>query len=252
MADVLIYTANFGGYDTVLAQQEQDIPVDWLCITEPGTDEQPLPSIPPPWHHVACTPKHDHPNLAAKVFKAQPPWHLGDWKHAIWIDANMEVVDPHFAREAISYVHDGVAVWQHPRRDCAYDEAAACAPGAPEGQNDRYRNLPMREQMEHYRQVGFPAHHGLYATGTTVWTPEASFLLGSAWLAECERWGFQDQLSFPYACWKLGIEPGVFGVQQMERAYSPRVSRRARAQGTPHYVGNRWLRIWPHTKEPYQ
>lgn len=251
MADVLIYTANFGGYDTVRDQVAQDIDVDWLCITEPGTVEHPLPLVPPPWQHVTCTPKHDHPNLAAKVYKAQPPW-MGDWKVAIWIDANMEITEPSFARQAISYLHDGVALWQHPRRDCVYDEADASL--GDEGQDGRYELLPIREQMAAYRAEGFPAHHGLYATGTTVWTPAASATLGAAWLAECERWGFQDQLSMPVVAWRLGVEPGVFGIHQVERRHSQRTSKRARAagRGGPYWLGNRWLRIWPHAREAYR
>lgn len=240
---MLIYTANYGTYDTVLPQAEQDVDVDWLCITD-----DPHYEAPAPWRTLAVPPAHQHPNLAAKVHKAQPPWQLGDWTHAIWIDANMEITDTGFARNAIPYVHDGVAAWQHPRRDCVYDEAAASI--GPESQGDRYANLPITEQMAAYRAEGYPAHAGLYATGTLVWTPDGA-PFGKAWITECEQWGFQDQLCFPVVAWRLGIVPGVFGVHQVERRYSPRVSARARAQGVPHYLGNRWLRIHPHTREPY-
>lgn len=254
MAEIVIYTCNMGGYDRTREQREQDVDVDWLYLTdgEVVPDEPTDPVWTDRWRVEKIDPPREHPNLAAKVYKAQPPWHLGDWKIAIWIDANMQITDDHFAREAIKYLHDGMAVWSHPRRDCVYDEGAVCIPGAPEAQDGRYENLPIAAQLDAYRAEGYPEHRGLFATGTTVWTRPASETVGAAWLAECERWGFQDQLALPVVCWRLGVEPGVFGISQVERRHSPRVSARARAMGKPFYLANRWLRIWPHEKAPYR
>ena len=250
MADVVIYTANFGAYDNTLPQVEQDIPVDWIYLTdgaaypELGGDEHAV------WNVHVVEPKHAHPNLAAKVYKAQPPWELGDWTHAIWIDANMQITEPSFAREAMAFINDGMATWAHPRRDCVYDEGAVCIPGAgPEAQNGRYRNLPLQEQMDAYRAEGYPEHNGLYASGTMIWTPPASEKVGRAWLEECERWGFQDQLALPVVCWRLDVQPGIYGISQIERRYTPRVTWRQQLRGDPYYLANRWLRIWPHARE---
>jgi hypothetical protein len=248
MADVVIYTANFGGYDQTREQVAQDVDVDWLYLT----DGQKGPDRPDEWDVRVVAPTEEHPNLAAKVYKAQPPWEMGEWKLAVWIDANMQITDPSFVRQATSYLNDGVAFWAHPRRDCVYEEARVCIPGGPEAQNGRYRNLPIARQMDAYSAEGFPEHWGLFATGTTIWTRKASERLGAAWLAECRRWGFQDQLALPVVCWRLGIEPGVFGLHQIERRWSTGpVSARRLAQGEPYYLANRWLRIWPHFREPY-
>jgi len=248
MADIVVYTANYGAYDRTVPQRKQDIPVDWIYIT----DGQAAPEIGDEDHAIwdvrVIEPKHEHPNLAAKVYKAQPPWDLGDWTYAVWIDANMEITEPGFVREAMQYLHHGMATWDHPRRDCVYDEGEVCIPGGKEAQDGRYENLPLQEQMDAYRAEGYPEHFGLFASGTIVWTRGASELVGEAWLAECEKWGFQDQLALPVVCWRLGIEPGVFGIQQIERRYSPRVTWRQRARGDAFYLANRWLRIWPHAR----
>lgn len=249
MADTVIYTANYGSYDRTREQVQQDVDVDWLYITDGLTYPEQM-SGHAEWRVVQIAPKHAHPNLAAKVYKTQPPWELGDWHTAIWIDANMQITDPGFVRQAVSYVNDGCAFWSHPRRDCVYDEAAVCLPGAAEAQNGRYRNLPIVEQMQSYRDEGFPEHWGLYASGTAVWTPEQSAKLGRAWLDECELWGFQDQLALPVVAWRLGVEPGVFGLHQIERRWStPALTERRRAAGEPFFLANRWLRIWPHARE---
>lgn len=248
MSDVVIYTANFGGYDAPYPQHPQDITVEWVCLTD-----DPDAIVPHPWtaHYVDLG--GEHPNLAAKRYKIQPPWFLRDeWTTAIWIDANMEIVDPAFAREAQQYVNNGIAIWAHPRRDCVYDEITVSAPGGKESQNDRYANLRLPEQAEAYRAEGMPEHAGLYASGTIVWRRGECDTISKAWLDEMERWGcFHDQLLLPVVCWRLGLEPGVFGISQVERRYTPRVTWRDRARGVPFYLANRWLRIWPHARTPH-
>lgn len=233
MADVLVYTATYGGYDQPHPQAVQDIPVDWLCLTD-DTDLV----APEPWLTLPVPAQRGHPNMAAKVHKCQPPWQLGDWTHAIWIDANMEVTAPGFVWSALAAVHDGMAVWRHPRRTSVWGEAAASL-GA-EGQG-RYDPLPIMEQIGSYTREGYRDECGLFACGTVVWTPRASETVGTMWLAECDRWGYQDQLSLPVVCWRLGVRPGLFYPEQIERRCIPRGAD---------YLANRWLRIHPHGGRP--
>lgn len=218
MADTAILTACFGGYDDLHPQAEQDIEVDWIRFSDESSEAR-------PWElHVEN--RDGNPNLTAKCFKLLPPL---AHRHVIWIDANMEITSPSFAREALAHIHDGLALFAHPRRDCIYEEARASL-GA-ESQGGRYDDLPISEQVEHYRREGHPEHAGLYACGTIAWDladPRAK-ALGSRWLEECRRWSYQDQLSFPVVCRRLGIEPGLFPFPQLERR-----------------MRNRWLTIHPH------
>jgi hypothetical protein len=156
-------------------------------------------------------------------------------RHVVWIDSNMEVTSPTFVREAIACIHDGLALFAHPRRDCIYEEAEACL--GPESRNGKYANQPIREQVAHYRSEGHPEHAGLYACGTIAWDryDTKRRKVGYQWLAECARWSYQDQLSFPFICRRLGVEPGLFPHPQLERYFCG-----------PGYIGNRWFRIWPH------
>jgi hypothetical protein len=89
--------------------------------------------------------------------------------------------------------------------------------------------------MAAYREEGHPAHDGLWACGVLVWACDGrSRALGDAWWAECLRWGYQDQLSFPVVCRRLGYRPATFPV--------PLIERTDRRGG----LANRWLRINPH------
>lgn len=226
-ARAVVVTACYGGIDTLLHPQvAQDMPVDWFCFT----DQSDL-KAPAPWKMIHQAARFDHPCMAAKVHKATP---TADCPDVVWIDASMEVTSPSFVREALAARHDGVAVFAHPRRRCIYTEADASL-GA-EGQDGKYASQPLLDQVAHYRTEGHPAGGGLYACGTVAWdlTDPRAVELGRRWLAECERWSWQDQLSFPVVCRRLGITPGVFPVRQIER----------RGRG---FLANRWLRIHQHT-----
>lgn len=221
--DVAVITACFGNFDQIRPQTAQDLDVTWTVFTD-----DPELDPPEPWR-VEFEQAKGHPNLQAKKFKLLPPVRN---RYVIWIDANMQITSPYFAQQALESIHDGIAVHSHPRRDCIYEEAEACL--TYESQGDKYASQPIREQVWNYCAQGFPAHAGLYACGTIAWDRQdlRARRLGYAWLAECARWSYQDQLSFPVVCNRLGIEPGVFPHPQLERSRP--------------VLANRWLEIHPH------
>jgi hypothetical protein len=229
-ARAVVVTACYGGVDTTLhPQAAQDMPVDWICFTDRSALE-----APPPWKVIHAPARFEHPCMAAKVHKATP---TVDCPDVVWIDASMEVTSRSFVRDALASRHDGVAVFTHPRRRCIYTEADASL--GVEGQGGKYAGQPLLDQVAHYRAKGHPTDAGLYACGVVAWDladPKA-VELGRQWLAECERWSWQDQLSFPVVCRRLDIAPGVFPVRQIERS-------------GPGFLANRWLRIHGHTYQP--
>lgn len=224
----VVVTASYGGVDAVLrAPATQDIRVEWLCFTD-----NPNLHAPAPWRIVHAPAEHDHPCLAAKVHKITP---RVDCTDIVWIDASMEITSRSFVRSALAARHDGIAAFRHPRRDDIYLEAEASL-GA-EGQDGKYADQPLLDQVAAYRAEGHPEHGGLYACGVVAWDladPKAAEL-GKAWLAENVRWSFQDQLSLPVVARRLGVNVGVFPVRQIERS-----DRRG-------FLANKWLRIWSHS-----
>lgn len=222
----VVYTSVYGSFDVLRPQAEQDIDTEWVAFTD-----DPNLTAPTPWRVVVEAPRYEHPCMAAKYRKMVPP---DISKDAVWIDGNMEVTAPTFAREALAARRDGMATFKHPRRDCIYTEAEASL--GSEGQGGKYADLPIREQVAAYRTEGHPRHAGLFACGVIAWDLTAGPALGKAWLDECERWTYQDQLSLPVVARRLGVEPGVFPLSQIGR----------RRSGTSRWLENRWLRIHPH------
>jgi hypothetical protein len=238
---VLVYTALYGGRDAVRPQAFQTRgDVDWLCITDSAN------VAPFPFQTMTLAErKHEHPNMAAKWWRTHPPFNglydqaltpRAPYAYCIWIDANMQVTSQTFVSNVIGSINDGMAAWAHPRRDDIYDEIEASL--GNEGQGGRYDALPLREQGEAYRAEGYPEHAGLYATGTLLWTPERAADVGAAWWDECVRWGYQDQVSFPVVCWRLGVKPGTFPLDQTHGRFNKRAG----------WWNNAWMMI--HNHEP--
>lgn len=224
---VVIYTANAGGYDICRPQVEQEIETEWVYLTD--SDVEPVG----PWH---IRPLPDwtgrHPRMVAKRPRMRPRDFFPDADFAIWIDANMSVTNPRFAHEAILDAgRSGMAIWKHPQRQCIYAEARASLELAPL----KYADQPIEAQVEHYRSQGYPENAGLYAAGTIAWDlhSDRADEVGWRWLAECDRWSYQDQISFPFVARQMGIRPRVFRYRQIQRDS----------------LANPWLTILPHCKE---
>jgi hypothetical protein len=231
MTKVLIMTALFGGRDNPCSQVVQHgAEVDYLLVTD---DPRWLDSAPHPWSVEVHEPEHEVPNLAAKWWRTHPPFDRG-YDYVIWLDANMELRIPTFATTAIASLNDGIAVWDHPRRDCIVDEMEASL--GSEAQGGRYDHLPLREQVAAYLAEGYPLHNGLYATGSLVWAPETAALIAQEWYDECVKWSYQDQISFPVVCWRHDIKPGVFPMPQLPTRFNARAG----------WWANQWMLLHNH------
>ena len=208
-----IYTAIYGGYDALLQPVAQTVDCDFICFTD-----APWPDRVGAWRIVRPRILAGlHPRLRAKYFKVMshrvfPGGRLA-WRFAplhrrprygrlIWIDGCLRIKSPDFAAEFGAHVgQSGWSLFVHPDRDCIYDELEASAGMA------KYAGLPVREQAQHYRAAGFPAHAGMMAGGLIARAADHPDLprINEAWWAEILAWTYQDQLSLPVVLRHLGL-----------------------------------------------
>ena len=202
----VIYTAIFGGYDTLKEPVAQDRPCDFICFTD-----MELPPRVGAWR-IIPVPRDPrlHPRMQAKYFKLMshrifPRGRLA-WRYArlsrrprfdlsVWVDGSVRVNSPRFLADMRASVADGAwAMFVHPDRDCIYEEAQVSS-AMP-----KYRDLPIFPQVEAYRAT-VPPHGGLYACTIIVRREPVQKPVGAvhdAWWAENVKWTYQDQLSLPY------------------------------------------------------
>jgi hypothetical protein len=195
-----VYTAIYGSFDQLLEPVEQDIDVDWYCFT----DDPRLTSS--TWQTMLQPARFDSPRLSAKWPKLLPHEALPDRRTTIWVDANLQIDSPSFVREALGYSGSDIGVFRHPMRYCIYHEAYACL------RRIDCRDLPVLDQVRHYREQGHPPQGGLWACGVLVRDSSRADVraLGEAWMDECLKWSPRDQLSFPFLLRRSGIRPRVF------------------------------------------
>jgi hypothetical protein len=198
MERVAVYTAIYGGYDTL--QEQPEMPgVDLVCFT----DDPELRS--PQWRVVHARPRHVDPRMSAKWFKMHPHRVLPRHRCTVWVDGSVQILGADFAEVVLEAMSpDGLALFRHPARSTAAAEAAFCVPLG------KYAGQPLLEQVASYRARGFPDEAGLWAGGI-IGRENAQKIrrLGRLWMRENIRWTYQDQLSLPYLLWRLGIEPGM-------------------------------------------
>lgn len=196
---VALVTAIFGGYDPPKPLPPDHGFDDAVLVTDREVDA-------PGWR-VVVDPSPLPPRLAAKGPKCVP-WEWVDTDCSVWVDGAYAVapggefrraVDRHLGR------HDLVVSEHWEDRDDVAAEAEFCRSWP------KYRAEPLREQVAHYRAAGLPEPSGLYACGTVARRHTArQMALGVAWLVECHAWSIQDQVSFPYVCWRAGVTPGTW------------------------------------------
>src|SRR5262249_28199370 len=162
--------------------------VDWICFT----DDAGLRSD--SWKVRVAKARYAHPRLSAKWFKLNPHRVLDGYKRTIWIDANIRVEATTFTDEVIACLADKeLALFPHPDRDNIFDEAVVSHGMA------KYQQLPVLEQVEHYRRLGF-GERELYACGVLARSTADRRMrrLHRDWMHENLRWSYQDQLSLPF------------------------------------------------------
>jgi len=181
----IVYTAIYGGYDN--PKDQPDIGVDYICYT----DNPDLKSNTWQVRYEPIFPKL-HPRMRAKYWKLVCPFD----SLSLWIDGSIEIVDRNIIDRLSKYLDNGWATYKHPSpRDCIKEELEASLP------MEKYRDVPVKEQVEYYFAQGMPEHFGLWACG--VMLRDGRFEdFGNKWFIENLAWTYQDQISLPYLVWK--------------------------------------------------
>lgn len=207
-----IITAIYGGYDGIRELPDGHGFDQALLVTDnPNTTSE-------TWTVIYDPRPGLHPRLAAKYPKILPFEYL-ETQTAVWIDGACQVTNPGFRAWLEEHPETDLTAWAHPERsyrNCIYAEAALCQDWP------KYRDFPIRAQVEHYRTMGYPEGNGLYACGTLLWRDTATaHKLALEWLHEIETWSIQDQISLPYL---LALEPRSFGTFTAEEFGNPWVT----------------------------
>lgn len=213
---VAIYSALYGGYDTVKELPDMGVPA-YLFTDQAELNAPGWTVVHRPHHIVTRRGPVDllAPMLAHKYWKCHPGKAIsqaqGDDMGAspyltrqfetldrefvsIWLDASI-TPEPGFVDKALAALgDDDWAMVPHPWRTCIYTEADYSA-----GLH-RYAGLAdqIRAQAGFYRTIGHPDNWGLFATGVNARRHTALTIeVGEQWWQDIINHTHQDQISLP-------------------------------------------------------
>ncbi len=220
----VIYTALMGDIDFL--QPPGAVGPGWECICFSDRPQQC-----PGWETIVVAPSDRHlvPRRASRQLKILSHVYLPQADVVFWMDANMTiacdldaVVEAHLSRYDL-------ATFQHPERDCIYDEAVAVVESGKDDPD------VVNQQVARYRQEGYPPHNGLANCCVLLRRhTNAVKLFNKLWWRELTLGSQRDQLSFNYVANRVALKYSI-----IERANSkgPQFIPRPHAEGWPPGTG---------------
>lgn len=197
--NVVVYTAICGGYDGLKAPVAQSVACDFVALTDGTLPDDRVWAI-----RRLKGFRQPSPRMLSRKVKTRPTLFLDPqrYRYAIWVDGSVQIIGREFVVTLIAALQgQPLALWEHPQRDCIYDEAVVCA-ALP-----KYSGYDLLGQVAAYEAAGYPHHLGLDANTVLIWdlAHPAHADISAAWWSEHERWGTMDQLSLPFVLWQRGL-----------------------------------------------
>lgn len=193
----IVYSAIYGDYDEPKKHLLKEKPV---LFTDKLESED--------WEVRKVERKEVRPRMQAKYFKCMSHEVL-DCDVSIWIDGSATIKTPNFEQWCLDQLGDrDIALIKHPDRDCIYDEANFCI------FMDKYKDLPIMEQVMEYAKQGYPQHNGLWACGLLIRRHNDKVKrFNKLWWEHNKKYTYQDQLSFPVCAKEVGLDIRTINIE---------------------------------------
>jgi hypothetical protein len=187
----ICYTVIFGSTDNLKEPKVISPGWEYICYTDD-------PSLKSEAWDVKVV-ESENPRKTSRYYKTHPP----QADLTLFIDATFQIkrqLDPF----ALSKT-EGIWLNSHPQRQCIYEEAQIVIEKGLDSEHT------VNQQVTKYREDGYPEQNGLYRCGILVRNGSDKQVqkLNETWWEEIENGTWRDQVSFPYACKKVGITPNT-------------------------------------------
>jgi GT2 family glycosyltransferase len=187
---IVLFTAIFGDYDTLLLPEQIHPDVDYICFTDrPRNDYGVWTMRAAPFHHPDAT-------RVARYVKLHPHDLFPGHDVAVWLDANIILRgDVYKYIDSVRTSNGNLGLVSHPERECFYEEAEACK------RLGKDTSAVIDTQVEHYRSHGLPINEPLFETGFMIIDLKGEELLNTfrCWWQQIERFSRRDQLGLAWA-----------------------------------------------------
>lgn len=212
----VVYTCITGKYDCLLEPLLIEDDVTYVVISDCEIDNKKSRwkrmDIPDECKNMSNT-------IINRYCKMNPFKLFSEYDYSIYIDGNVRVISMlskllPIAQKALL----GIAIHDHPLRNCIYDEAAVC-------QIYKRGNIEMiQNQVKRYREAGFPEKFGLYEATIIVTDLKNVYAeeIFTAWWDEfCLSQSQRDQISLPFIVWNKGYRYRDIGCLGSDKRENP-------------------------------
>lgn len=204
---IVVYTCIIGNYDCVKEPIGEYSNIDYVCFTDNKKNIHKNTR----WmiKEIPSSINFDNNTLINRYIKMHPYELFAEYDYAIYVDGNVKVCS--YIGDYIERIGDrtGVAMYSHNSRECIYDEAAVC-----KLYRKGNKNL-INQQINRYRQEGFPKKFGLYEAtvfAVDIKNKNGQQILSEWWKEFILSQSYRDQLSLPYIIWKRKLDFSDIGI----------------------------------------
>lgn len=166
--------------------------------------------------HFPC----ENANEINRYIKLHPHELFPDYEYSMYVDGNICIVSDVVPIINQMKKEEFLALHKHDRRTCAYKEAEA------------FYHIPRLKkfakqaelQMKEYRKQGFPKEFGLFENPIIIRRhhDKECINLMELWWEQLVVFSMRDQISLPYAIWKLGISNSSIHILGKDVRSNPR------------------------------
>lgn len=208
-----VYTVITGGYDTLKRPLCISEGWDYICFT----DDPGLTSDIWQIRLISKFAQDEQPNKQRlqRRIKILAHEYLPEYRFTIYIDGStVQMLDFNMLLQEIGY-KGGMALKQHGRRNCIYEEVAACI------KLNKDSRTKLLLQMSCYRGKGYPNNNGLYESGILIREncPAVNGIC-TAWYSELVAHSLRDQISLPIVMWFWDFVPQIVPYAVMQKYIS--------------------------------
>ena len=206
MKKAVVYTAIFGQYDELPVNPFIADDVDYICFSDHEIQSD-------LWDVRIVDPIYEDVTRNSRKYKAVPHRYLPEYEYSIWVDGNMQMIGDfrELLDEKLFQTYDHMQCFD--KRNCIYEEANVILQlgqqnmdRSPERGIRNWKDNPylIVDQMNRYRELGFPANYGLAETSVVIRKhnhPDC-IKLNEDWWTEMKYGSRRDQLSLNFVSWK--------------------------------------------------
>ena len=189
----LIYTANFGSYDSPRAFESREKDVTYMLFSDGLHVDG--------WDNMHCSIMEAGPLVTARRQKVLTPDIFPEFDWYLWLDATMEITAPvmPLIEKLLASPHD-FAAFKHNEWPCSYTEITECI------KRKKDEPLPLLKARALLDKEKLPKNFGQAATGV-LWRRNTETVKAHAlaWWLDMQATTMRDQATFMLNLWNQKI-----------------------------------------------